>query len=169
MSDVHFCNFIGAADSFGLCKQSQGGSEWKPRTNARGTHRILVWHVHGDRIWLGAAVRELYPLDLFGAVLRDGVGGRWEREVKNMYPLTRQLQVLDNLRKVDDLISKEIGEFLVGVSWDTQDEDVSDPGHVCIPRLCDAGSYPAVGKQDRQNLMGVGGRSGGIGNFPFFW
>jgi len=29
------------------------------------------------------------------------------------------------------------------------------------------GSYPAVSEQDRRNLMGVGGLSGGIGNLPF--
>jgi len=30
-----------------------------------------------------------------------------------------------------------------------------------------SGSYPAVGEQDRRNLMGVGGLSGGIRNFTF--
>ena len=31
-----------------------------------------------------------------------------------------------------------------------------------------AGSYPAVGEQDRRNLMGVGGLCGGLGNLPFW-
>jgi len=37
----------------------------------------------------------------------------------------------------DDLIPKEIGEFLVGIGWDAQDEDISDLGCVRIAGLHD--------------------------------
>ena len=69
------------------------------------------------------------------------------------------MQVFDNLPEGNDLIPKEIGEFLVGIGWDSQDEDVSDLGCVHIAGLRDVlAKVKQMAERGITNLVALEGR-----------